>query len=195
MQMHIQYHIMNKFIPLFLLVTALFSGCRSTTKISIFLLTPDESLQCLNSADVKCELRPITLPNYLNRREFVKRIGEDELQIQRSWLWAETSEHSINAAFEQNLKALLGEDNVLPYGAAKSGTPVLLISVRHLEMNDDTFVADFHCRLKASGKATLEKRISWKTTVDSNVPYIKYYKQAMAEMARQTAAWLIETQN
>ena len=193
--MHIQYHIMNKLFPLILLAAVFFSGCRSTTKIRIFLLTPDESLQRLNSSNVKFELRPITLPNYLNRREFVKRIGEDELQIRRSWLWAETSEHSINAAFEQNLKALLGEDNVLPYGTAKGDTPVLLISVHHLEVNDDMFVADFHCRLKTSGKATLEKRISWKTTVDSNVPYIKYYKQAMAEMARQTAAWLIETQN
>ena len=193
--MHIQYHIMNKLFPLILLAAVFFSGCRSTTKIRIFLLTPDESLKCLNSSDIKCELRPITLPNYLNRREFVKRIGEDELQIQRSWLWAETSEHSINAAFEQNLKALLGEDNVLPYGTAKGDTPVLLISVHHLEVNDDMFVADFHCRLKTSGKATLEKQLSWKTTVDSDVPYIKYYKQAMTEMARQTAAWLVETQN
>jgi uncharacterized lipoprotein YmbA len=193
--MQMQYHIMNKFLPLFLLVATLFSGCRSTTKIRIFLLTPDESLQRLNSTNVKFELRPITLPNYLSRREFVKRIGEDELQIQRSWLWAETSERSINAAFEQNLKALLGEDNVLPYGTAKSGTPVLFISVNHLEVHDDTFVADFHCRLKAAGKATLEKRIFWKTAVESDVPYIKYYKQAMAEMARQTAAWLVETQN
>ena len=193
--MHIQYHIMNKLFPLFLLAAVFFSGCRSTTKIRIFLLTPDESLQRLNSSNVKFELRPITLPNYLNRCEFVKRIGEDELQIRRSWLWAETSEHSINAAFEQNLKALLGEDNVLPYGTAKGDTPVLLISVHHLEVNDDMFVADFHCRLKTSGKATLEKQLSWKTTVDSDVPYIKYYKQAMTEMARQTAAWLVETQN
>jgi len=195
MQMHIQYHIMNKLLPLFLLIAVLFSGCRSTTKIRIFLLMPDESLQRLNSSDVKCELRPITLPNFLNRREFVKRIGEDELQIRRSWLWAETSESSINATFEQNLKALLGEDNVLPYGTAKNGTPILFISVRHLEVHDDTFVADFHCRLKASGKATLEKRLHWETAIESDIPYIKYYKQAMAEMARQTATWLIETQN
>ena len=195
MQMHIQYHIMNKLLPLFLLVAALFNGCRSTTNTRIFLLTADESLQRLNSSDIKFEFRPITLPNYLNRREFIKRVGEDELQILRSWLWAETSEHSINAAFEQNLKALLGEDNVLPYGATKGDTPMLLISVRHLEVNDNTFIADFHCRLKASGKDILEKRLFWKTTVDSGVPYIKYYKQAMAEMARQTAAWLVETQN
>ena len=189
-------YIMKKLhLPLLLLATMFLFGCRSTTKTRIFLLTADESLQSLNSSNVKCEFRPITLPNYLNRREFVKRIGEDELQILRSWLWAETSEHSINAAFEQNLKALLGEDNVLPYGTAKNGTPVLLISVHHLEVHDDTFIADFHCRLKASDKATLEKQLFWKTAVESDVPYIKYYKQAMAEMARQTAAWLIETQN
>ena len=195
MQVHIQYHIMNKLhLSLLLLATIFLCGCRSTTKTRIFLLTCDESLQRLNSNDVKFELRPITLPNYLNRREFIKRIGDDEIQILRSWLWAETSEHSINAAFEQNLKTLMGEDNVLPYGAASNGTPVLFISVRNLEVKDDKFIADFHCRLKTQGKATLEKRLFWETTVDPEVPYIKFYKKATAEMARQTAAWLLENQ-
>ena len=195
MQVHIQYHIMNKLhLSLLLLATIFLCGCRSTTKTRIFLLTCDESLQRLNSNDIKFELRPITLPNYLNRREFIKRIGDDEIQILRSWLWAETSEHSINAAFEQNLKTLMGEDNVLPYGAASNGTPVLFISVRNLEVKDDKFIADFHCRLKTQGKATLEKRLFWETTVDPEVPYIKFYKKATAEMARQTAAWLLENQ-
>ena len=94
----------------------------------------------------------------------------------------------------QKLKALLGEHSVLPYGAAH-GSPVLLVFVRGMEVRDGMFVADFHCRLKQNGKATLEKRLYWKTEVEPNVPYIKYYKQATAEMARQTAAWLIETQN
>ncbi|MBO7621438.1 MAG: membrane integrity-associated transporter subunit PqiC, partial [Victivallales bacterium] len=126
---------MKKFhLPLILLAAMLIVGCRSTTKTRIFLLTSDESLQRLNSSNVKIELRPITLPNYLNRREFIKRIGDDEIKILRSWLWAETSEHSINAAVEQNLKTLLGEDNVLPYGAASNGTPVVFISVRNLEV-------------------------------------------------------------
>ena len=195
MQMHIQDYTMKKFhLPLMLLAAMLLIGCRSTTKTRIFLLTGDESLQRLNSSNVKFELRPITLPNYLNRREFIKRIGDDEIQILRSWLWAETSEHSINAAFEQNLKALMGEDNVLPYGAASNGTPVLFISVRNLEVKDDKFIADFHCRLKKAGKATLEKRLFWETTVEPEVPYIKYYKKATAEMARQIASWLLENQ-
>ena len=194
MQMHIHYHIMNKFLPLLLLVIVFFSGCRSTTNTRIFLLTGDESLQRLNSSNAKFELRPITLPNYLNRREFIKRIGDDEIQILRSWLWAETSEHSINAAFEQNLKTLMGEDNVLPYGTASNGTPVLFISVRNLEVKDDKFIADFHCRLKTQGKATLEKCLFWETTVEPEVPYIKYYKKATAEMARQIASWLLENQ-
>ena len=195
MQMHIQDYTMKKFhLPLILLAAMLLIGCRSTTKTRIFLLTGDESLQRLNSSNVKFELRPITLPNYLNRREFIKRIGDDEIQIFRSWLWAETSEHSINAAFEQNLKTLMGEDNVLPYGAASNGTPVLFISVRNLEVKDDKFIADFHCRLKTQGKATLEKRLFWETTVEPEVPYIKYYKKATAEMARQIASWLLENQ-
>ena len=195
MQMHIQDYTMKKFhLPLILLAAMFIIGCRSTTKTRIFLLTGDESLQRLNSANVKFELRPITLPNYLNRREFIKRIGDDEIQILRSWLWAETSEHSINAAFEQNLKTLLGEDNVLPYGAASNDTPVLFISVRNLEVKDDKFIADFHCRLKMQGKATLEKRLFWETAVETDVPYIKYYKKATAEMTRQIATWLIENQ-
>ena len=195
MQTHIQNHTMKKIhLSLILLAAMLLFGCRTTTKTRIFLLTGDESLQRLDSTGVKVEMRPIKLPNYLNRREFVKRVGEDEIQIHRSWLWAETSEHSINVAFVQNLKALLGEDNVLPYGTAH-GTPVLLVFVRGMEVRDDMFVVDFHCRLKQNGKATLEKRLFWKTAVEPNVPYIKYYKQATAEMARQTAAWLLETQN
>ena len=195
MQMHIQDYTMKKFhLPLMLLAAMLLIGCRSTTKTRIFLLTGDESLQRLNSSDVKFELRPITLPNYLNRREFIKRIGDDEIQILRSWLWAETSEHSINAAFEQNLKTLMGEDNVQPYGTASNGTPVLFISVRNLEVKDDKFIADFHCRLKTQDKATLEKRFFWETTVEPEVPYIKYYKKATAEMARQIASWLLENQ-
>ena len=195
MQTHIHKHTMKHIhLPLILLAAMFLFGCRTTTKTRIFLLTGDESLQRLNSTDVKVEMRPIKLPNYLNRREFVKRVGEDEIQILRSWLWAETSEHSINVAFVQNLKALLGEDSVLPYGTAH-GSPVLLVFVRGMEVRDDMFVADFHCRLKQNGKATLEKRLYWKTEVEPNVPYIKYYKQATAEMARQTAAWLIETQN
>ena len=135
-------------LPLILLAAMFLFGCRTTTKTRIFLLTGDESLQRLNSTDVKVEMRPIKLPNYLNRREFVKRVGEDEIQILRSWLWAETSEHSINVAFVQNLKALLGEDNVLPYGTAH-GSPVLLVFVRGMEVRDGIFVADFHCRLEA----------------------------------------------
>ena len=195
MQTHMQKHTMKHIhLPLILLAAMFLFGCRTTTKTRIFLLTGDESLQRLNSTDVKVEMRPIKLPNYLNRREFVKRVGEDEIQILRSWLWAETSEHSINVAFVQNLKALLGEDSVLPYGTAH-GSPVLLVFVRGMEVRDGIFVADFHCRLKQNGKATLEKRLYWKTEVEPNVPYIKYYKQATAEMARQTAAWLIETQN
>ena len=101
-------------ILLFLLLCCPLVGCRSTTKTRIFLLTADESLQRLPDADIKFKLRPISLPNYLNRHEFIKRLGEDEIQILRSTLWAETAEHSVNYAFEQNLRLLLGDDNILP---------------------------------------------------------------------------------
>ena len=55
-------------------------------------------------------------------------------------------------------------------------------------------IADFHCRLKTQGKANLEKRLFWETAVETDVPYIKYYKKATAEMARQIATWLLENQ-
>ena len=53
-------------LPLILLAAMFLFGCRTTTKTRIFLLTGDESLQRLNSTDVKVEMRPIKLPNYLN---------------------------------------------------------------------------------------------------------------------------------
>ena len=179
---------------LLLLVTAaFFTACRSTTRTHIYLLTADDDLQRLPQTDITFELRPITLPDYLNRREFVKRIGEDEICVQRSCLWAETSEHSVNSVFTLNLKALLGDDNVLPYGSAKDDTPILHISVRRLEVQDDVFLADFQCRLQRHGKTIRETRLVWKTDVAADVPAIKYYKKAMSEMARQTAAWLTES--
>ncbi len=183
----------SHYILFFLLLCCSFTGCRSTTKTRIFLLTADESLQRLPDADIKFKLRPLSLPNYLNRHEFVKRIGEDEIQILHSSLWAETAERGINSAFEQNLRNLLGDDNVLHYyGASRNDTsPILYISVHCLEAVDDQFIADFRCSLKSPGKPTVEKRLLWKTDVKSNIPYIKYYKEAVAEMAKQAAAWLI----
>ena len=179
---------------LLLLLCCSFPGCRSTTRTRIFLLTVDNDLQRLPDAGIKFKLRPLSLPNYLNRHEFIKRMGEDEIKILYSTLWAETAEHAVNSAFEQNLRLLLGEDNVLPYyGAANNdGLPVLQISVNCLEAVDDQFIADFRCSLKTPGKPVMEKRFVWKTDMKSNVPYIRYYKEAVAEMAKQTAAWLVE---
>lgn len=175
-----------------LLAALLFASCRSTTRTKIFILTEDDNLQRMGNANVKFELRPLTLPSYLNRREFIKRVGDDEIQILQSCLWAETSEHSINTVFRHNLKTLMGEDNVLPYGSASKTIPVLHISVRSLEVKDDTFIADFRCRLQADGKPPLEKRLVWQAVVKQDVPYVRYYKQAMTELAKQTANWLAE---
>jgi uncharacterized lipoprotein YmbA len=116
-------------------------GCRAvlpkSARSDFFLLTALEPAPATAStaAAPTVLLRPVVLPEYLDRPELVTRLASNQLRLEELEQWAEPLRESFPRTVEQNLATLLGSSRVQrrPWGGAAPPDVVVLVEVRRFE--------------------------------------------------------------
>lgn len=115
----ITYCIPFHFLMITLAAVFLFSGCTGSKKSNFYLLDPlvrfSHPLTNIDDADVSIGIRPVEIPQYLNRSQIVTRSGRYRVDLAEFDRWGETLEESIPRVIAENLSTLLSTDRVMTY--------------------------------------------------------------------------------
>jgi uncharacterized lipoprotein YmbA len=93
------------------------AGCRTvlprSERSEFFLLTPVDAGAAAPAAGAPSVLLgPVVLPEYLQRRELVTRVGANQVREEELELWAEPLRDSLPRTLERDLAALLGRGRI-----------------------------------------------------------------------------------
>lgn len=83
-------------------------------------------------------LGPITFPGYLKRREIVKRVSSDRLQLSDNMLWAESLDTNFQAVLSQDLAMQLRTQRIVLFPWYGSPQIDYQIEVQVLRFDTDT---------------------------------------------------------
>jgi uncharacterized protein len=67
------------------------------------------------SGQISLGVGPVRLPAYLDRREIVMRVAQGRFDLSENDRWAEPLDENLTHVLAQNLSALLGSDQIIPY--------------------------------------------------------------------------------
>jgi uncharacterized lipoprotein YmbA len=99
---------------LLLLAMLTLAGCATSLEVRHYLLTPVEAAGAAGS-EPGLAVGPVMLPDYLLRREFVRRVDQQELRYVAESRWAESLDAGIQRVIMANLGALLDTRRVQPF--------------------------------------------------------------------------------
>jgi uncharacterized lipoprotein YmbA len=144
-------------------------------------------------------LGPVTLPQYLDRRELVTRMASNQLRIEDLELWAEPLRDSVPRTLEHDLDTVLGEGRVqrLPWTAAAPPERVVSVDVRRFEKTANHTVelaATWTIADGASGAVRLRRdtKVSLPIATPGTQAAVKVLSDALAALSRAIVAGLRE---
>lgn len=82
-------------------------------------------------------LGPVALPDYIDRRELVTRIGPNRLRVSTDERWGEPLEANVKRVLYENLAALLGTQAIVVHPWSTRLTPDYRIEVEILRFESD----------------------------------------------------------
>jgi hypothetical protein len=101
------------------------AGCGGSQKTRFYMLDPlvrfSSAPPVSESLDIDLGIGPVKIPEYLNRAQIVRRIGQYEIDIAEFDRWAEMLETAIPRVLAENLSTFLSTENV--YTFPWTGTP------------------------------------------------------------------------
>jgi uncharacterized lipoprotein YmbA len=122
------------------LAAAVSSGCalapRSDTARYYVLSTPAQTGPPPERAHRSIGVSKVSLPEYLNRLEIVRRQASNELVVSSFELWGEPLRDGFGRVLSTQLSALLGTDRVVaaPWDASHAPDLTLEVEVRRFEL-------------------------------------------------------------
>ncbi|MFV8820050.1 PqiC family protein [Haliea sp. E17] len=116
-----------------------------------------------STGDLSIGVGPVTLPNYLQRNNFVITREQNRLQIDSTERWAEPLENGISRVISINLAGLLDTQDVRSYPWHPKRLPDFAVQLRVLEMEADSSEARLIAEwllLSPGSDGALERRIA-----------------------------------
>lgn len=92
-------------------------GCSRSPRVTFYTLEPTAPVEHSVAATVipTVAVGPITLPELVDRPQFVVRVAANRVEILESHRWAEPLKSEIPRLIAENLRKLLGSGNVMSY--------------------------------------------------------------------------------
>lgn len=168
-------------LPATLLIAALLSGCGSTTP-TFYTLSAEGSLP--SSGGTSIGVGPVTLAEYVNRRNLVIQTGPNLIEVAKSHRWAGDLDNSVARVLATNLGRRLGTGNVRTYPWPRDGEIDFQVAVDVRE-----FIAgeDGHARLEATWRIYSlpgSKLVGTKTFIASEPVEAENYEAVVAAQSR-----------
>ena len=123
---------MRRRLPFFAaaLAAALLGACSSTPSSSFYTLQPDATLTPEGAAaPVTVVVGPVTIPELVDRPQFVTRLGDNQVSLNEFSRWAEPLRGDIQRVIAADLAELLGTDRVNVYDTTSAGQSVWRVRV------------------------------------------------------------------
>ena len=98
------------------LVFSLLAGCSTLPKTSFYTLGTNPPLErATTTPQYAVAIGPVTVPEMIDRPQFVTRVGANQVAIAESARWAEPLKSEIPRAIADNLRQLLADARVSTY--------------------------------------------------------------------------------
>lgn len=188
-------HTHSKILPGVLLLAAL-AGCGTSPSSRLYMLEPMSVTTTISAGGPTIAIRPIGLPEHLNRKEIVTRNELYRVHAAEFDRWAEPLDDSIAAVLAENLSILVPSENVITYPWDNARDVDFTISVRVLSF---AVAADGEVALGATwmisgdGEKPLRRdktRYSERRYGDEVVATVAAMSRALEQLSRDIAAAL-----
>jgi uncharacterized lipoprotein YmbA len=183
---------------LLLLLSALaVAGCATSVQVRHYLLAPLEAA-APQGREPALAVGPVRLPDYLLRKEFVRRVGGQELQYVPDRRWAEPLDSGIQRVTMANLAALLDTTRVqrFPGVLPEPDAYRVALQVRRFDVEGGALVAliDWALFRGVAGQPLVEGSFDGRAAVDSGegAAVAAGFSELLAAMAREVAVALAD---
>ena len=167
-------------------------GPRADTS-AFFTLSPISPPAAESPVPVSIGLGPITIPGYLDRRQIVHRLSDNELAVSEVDRWAESLADNIARTLGGNLAALLPGSSYITFPWYPSEQPDLAVTVEFRRFEADAagvLVLDATWSLARDGTRVDGGRALIEDQADGlgRGAVVAAHSRALAELSSQVAA-------
>lgn len=185
----------SKILSGVLLLVAL-AGCGTSPSSRLYMLEPMSVTTTISAGGPTIAIRPIGLPEHLNRKEIVTRNELYRVHAAEFDRWAEPLDNSIAAVLAENLSVLVPSENVITYPWDNVRDVDFTISVRVLSFAvepDGEVALGAIWMISGDGGKPLRRdktRYSERRNGDEVVATVAAMSRALEQLSRDIAAAL-----
>ncbi len=175
------------------LIALLIAGCGSTPRSNYYMLSA-EAGGTPGMSGPSIGVGPITVPDYLKRKEMVLNRDANRLELAEYDRWAETLDAGILRVTALNLASLLETQQVQRFPWRRKAVPDFGISIAVVEFSvkgtSALLVAEWRVSSPKDGTVLSQRISSLETSARSSEPadVAAAYSQLLARLAEQIAA-------
>ncbi len=174
-------------------LAVLITACGSTPRSNYYMLSA-ESNGMVGSSGPSLGIGPVTVPEYLKRREMVLNRSANKLELADYDRWAEPLDAGIMRVMALNLAILLKTQQVQVFPWRRNSQPDYSVRIAVVQFSISGHTAELVCEWSVSAPATgatLSQQISQLQTRarDAEPDSIAAaYSELLAQLAREIAA-------
>ena len=90
------------------------------------------------SGQISLGVGPVRLPGYLDRKEIVTRVAQNQFAVSENDRWAEPLDENLTHVLAQNLSILLGSDRIIAYPWPIDQKPHYRVEIQVLRFESDS---------------------------------------------------------
>ncbi|TAN50732.1 MAG: membrane integrity-associated transporter subunit PqiC [Methylococcaceae bacterium] len=176
------------------------AGCGSSPKPQYYTLQapppPTLHSSIAGTAQPEIVIAPITLPEAVDRTQWVMRTGDNTLEISDAHRWAEPLQSGIARVLAANLSQLLDTPSVTAFGAHAATDQAIRVNVEITAFEsspgqDATIAALWTIKRPGNNQPLSGRSVARETPDDNGYPAMAAaYSRALTQISREIAAAL-----
>lgn len=179
--------------------SAALSGCASSPEVSFYTLEPiaktDTTVPPLPALSIS--IGPVTMPDFVDRPQLVRRAEGARVLILESQRWAEPLKNAVPRLLAENLSLLLGTNRISAYprGVSEEADCRVLLDFRRFEAAEDSVNIDALYTIRALGdelSKTGKLHISEPIAGQDYEALVSAYNRALSALSKDLARVISE---
>lgn len=181
-------------------LVALVSACGSTPRSNYYMLSADAG-GTPSTGGPSMGIGPVSVPEYLKRREMVLNRNAHKLDLDDFHRWAEPLDAGILRVTALNLAMLLGTQKVQTFPWRRSALPDYGVSISVVQFSmmgrDAHLVTEWSVSEPSTGSVLIQHISRLETTAEDTSPesVAAAYSQLLAQLSEEIAASIRQRQD
>ncbi|MFA7405386.1 MAG: PqiC family protein [Pelobacteraceae bacterium] len=183
------------YLPLIMLLAITIGGCSRSPRVSFYTLEPAAQVEDVAAISVVPEIAvgPVTLPEVVDRPQFVVRVAANRVDILETHRWAEPLKSEIPRLIAESLGRLLGSNSVSSYLQHSGSNPEYRVFVdiqRFESMPGQAVTVEAVWSLRRAGGGVLKtghSLVREPVSAEGYDPLVAAYGRALLAVSRDLA--------